>query len=335
MKKRDRYIDIKKMLNVYYETAVEAEVLEKNFSVKRNSIREIIRILNKSNLLNKISNTNKLKDDLYNKTIFDNKDNNLTFLASLMYAEEENSEKIINYMFKTSVDNMLFSIANKYSLNFHQNIKKLLDEKIYNQIILIIKENKKENIEKIVCKITFISTIKVETIIPLELFIFNDSSFICAHSLDKKEFTFIDTKDIDDVITSSSKYSKYINFRGIEKYIKNYIISENNKNEEFVMIRLTPETLSLLLDFSLLLENKYEIFEDDTKNSNRLNFIDQSTLNKKLSENKIKDEIIFDKKISFYQEDTKKYIVKTKLTKHKLNFIINHFNNVEIIKVEG
>lgn len=338
MNKRNRHKNIKKILDVYSKCPVEKKTLEEILSVEKDSIRPIITTLNKNNLLDKICYGNKLKDDIYNKTIFNDKNYNIDFVASLIYSEEENTEKIIKYMFRTSVDNMLFSIINKYSTNFQKNIEQLIDIKKYNQFALIIKENTKENIDKIVCKINLTSTRKVETIIPLEFFIFDDSWFICAYFLDKRKITIIDAKDIDELTTLDDKNSNYINLGDVEKCIKDYILNHNNKNEEFVALRLNAETLSLLIEFGLLIENKYELFEDNTENTSRLNFIDQSILNKKLSENKVEDklenEIIFNKRITFYQEDTKKYIVKTKLTKHKLNFILSYFSNIDLIKTE-
>ena len=90
------------------------------------------------------------------------------------------------------------------------------------------------------------------------------------------------------------------------------------------------------------MENEYEIFEDNMKNNNKLfllgkHILDQKellkiNLNEIYLESNIDDEIVFDKKISFYEDDSKKYIIKTKLSKQKLDLILNLFNTVEELK---
>lgn len=340
MIKRERYENIKNILNIYYETAAARKTLEEKLNIEKDSTRPIITRLNKMNLLDKQGNFNKLKEDLWNKTIFNDKKFNIELLASLAYSEEEDSKEIIEYIFKTSISNLIFSIANKYSKSFQENIKELVDKEKYTQFSLMIIENKKENISKNSCEIKLISTRETKKIIPLEFFIFDNSWFICAYFINEKKIGIVDSKDIENTINNLGNSYDYIDYRDIEKHIKDYIINENKKNEEFVILRLNPETLSLLIEFGLLIQDNYELFEDNMKDQNRLFFLNQSTLNEKLSKiniyetninTDIEEKIIYDKKIHFYEDDSRKYIIKTKLTRHKLNFILNFFSEVELL----
>jgi hypothetical protein len=340
MIKRERYENIKNILNIYYETAAARKTLEEKLNIEKDSTRPIITRLNKMNLLDKQGNFNKLKEDLWNKTIFYDKKFNIELLASLAYSEEEDSKEIMEYIFKTTISNLIFSIANKYSKSLQENMKELIDKKKYNQFTLMIKENKKENISKNSCEIKLISTRETKKIIPLEFFIFDKSWFICAYFIGEKKIGIIDSKDIENTINNLGNSYDYIDYRDVEKHIKDYIINENKKNEEFVILRLNPETLSLLIEFGLLIQDNYELFEDNMKDQNRLFFLNQSTLNEKLSKiniyetninTDIEEKIIYDKKIHFYEDDSRKYIIKTKLTRHKLNLILNFFSEVELL----
>lgn len=340
MIKRERYENIKNILNIYYETAAARKTLEEKLNIEKDSTRPIITRLNKMNLLDKQGNFNKLKEDLWNKTIFNDKKFNIELLASLAYSEEEDSKEIMEYFFKTTISNLIFSIANKYSKSFQENIKELVDKEKYTQFSLMIIENKKENISKNSCEIKLISTRETKKIIPLEFFIFDNSWFICAYFIREKKIEIVDSKDIENTINNLGNSYDYIDYRDIEKHIKDYIINENKKNEEFVILRLNPETLSLLIEFGLLIQDNYELFEDNMKDQNKLFFLNQSTLNEKLSKiniyetninTDIEEKIIYDKKIHFYEDDSRKYIIKTKLTRHKLNFILNFFSEVELL----
>lgn len=342
--KKEFYENMKKILNVYHNRSANREEL-KNYDndLTENKIGTIITLLNNINILKSErfeKGNNRLKDDLYNKNIFNSKDFNIALLASLAYTEDENAKEIIKYIFKTTTQNMTFSIANRYSNNFSKNIIELLDKEKYSNFASIIKENN-INLRKIICKILVIETHEIKEIIPLEFFIFNDSWYICAYSLENNKLDIIDSKNIEYVINQRIKTKDGIPNLDIEKCIRDYIIKENKKDELFVMLRLNPETLSLLIEFGLILEKEYEIFEDNMKNDNKLFLLGKDILDKKVLlevnlnetylESNIDEEIIFDKKISFYEDDSKKYIIKTKLTKQKLSFILNSFSNVEHI----
>lgn len=343
--KKELYENIKKMLNIYHSRSANREEL-KNYDndLTENKIGTIITLLNNINLLKSErfeKGNNKLRDDLYNKNIFNSKDFNIALLASLAYTEDDDAKEIIEYIFKTTIQNMTFSIANRYSKNFPKNIIELLDKTKYVSFASIIKENN-VNFRKIVCKILVIETDEIEEIIPLEFFIFNDSWYICAYFLKNNKLDIIDSKNIEYVINQKTRIQNSIPNFDIEKCIRNYIVKENKKDELFVILRLNPETLSLLIEFGLILENEYEIFEDNMKNNNKLFLLGKHISNQKeLSkinlneiylESNIDEEIIFDKKISFYEDDSKKYIIKTKLTKQKLDLILNLFNTVEELK---
>lgn len=340
---KGKYENIKSMLNIYDKRNTNRKELE-NINLTRDQIGRIITILNNMKILENKGlekGNNELRNDLYNKNIFDSKDFNIALLASLAYSEEENAEKVVEYIFKTIIKNMTFSIANRYSRSFQKNIKELIDVKKYSQFLRIIKENSKNNFEKIICEIRFINPFNIQSIVPLEFFIFNDSWFICAYFLNSKTVGIIDSRNIESEIPRKGYLKEYINFDNVEKIIKEYIINENKKNEELTMLRLNPETLSLLIEFGLLIQDEYELFEDNKENEDRLFFLNETILSRKLnrinidqinSSLDIEEKIIYNKKVNFYEDDTNKCIVKAKLTKNKLNFILSFFDNVELLK---
>jgi hypothetical protein len=343
--KKEFYENMKKILNVYHNRSVNREEL-KNYDndLTENKIGTIITLLNNIDILKSErfeKGNNRLKDDLYNKNIFNSKDFNIALLASLAYTEDENAKEIMKYIFKTTIQNMTFSIANRYSKNFPKNIIELLDKEKYSNFASIIKENN-ANSRKIICKILVIETQETEEIIPLEFFIFNDSWYICAYFLDNNKLDIIDSKNIEYVINQKTRIKNSIPYFDIEKCIRNYIIKENKKDELFVILRLNPETLSLLIEFGLILEKEYEIFEDNMRNDNKLFLLgkhiseqkklSEINLNQTYLESNIDEETVFDKKISFYEDDSKKYIIKTKLSKQILGLILNLFSTVEELK---
>ena len=87
------------------------------------------------------------------------------------------------------------------------------------------------------------------------------------------------------------------------------------------------------------MEHEYEIFEDKMINNNKLFFVEQNIIEQKelskinfneiYQESDIEKEIVLNKRISFYSDDSKKYIIKTKLNKQILDLILTFFNDIE------
>lgn len=338
MKENKNYLNLKKMLKIYTERYIRREELEEKLELSKDQIGRVITLLKKIEVFeNYEKGNNRISENLYNKSIFDSTEFNIVLLASLAYLEETKSKEIIKYFFKDTMKNLTFAISNRYSRNFQENIIKLLDVDKYKNFASIIKEN--SSASKIVCNILIIETNKIEEIIPLEFFIFNNSWFICAYFVRNKKMEIIDSRNIEYLKLLKSDYKNYINLNDIDKCIKDYIIKENKKIEELVVLRLNPETLSLLIEFNLVSE--YELFEDNKKKDNKLFLLNKNNLDERLIKinfanlalnPNIKEEIIKNQKINFYEDDTKSYIIKVKLTKSMLNFILNFFDSVEQLK---
>ncbi|MBU3014019.1 hypothetical protein KO488_04560 [Poseidonibacter lekithochrous] len=333
MKLNNKYLNLKKILEIYNDRYARREELEYELDLSKDQVGRIITLLKNMEIFEK--GNNKISENLYNKSIFNTKEFNIALLASLAYVEEDKSKEIIKYFFKDTTKNLTFAITNNYSRNFQENLIKLIDERKYKFFASIIKDN--NNALKTCCKVSFIESERSENIIPLEFFIFEDSWFICAYFVKNKKIDIIDTKNIEDVTLVKYDFSDYINISDIEKCIKRYISEKNIMTEELVLLRLNPITLSLLVEFDLV--SSYEIFED--RNNDKLFLLNINRFNDELSKINIDnlisnidtpEDLVENKRIVFYEEDTKNYIIKTKLSKSKLKFILNSFNNIQQIK---
>ncbi|APW65297.1 hypothetical protein LPB137_05255 [Poseidonibacter parvus] len=338
MKLNNKYLNLKKILEIYNERYARREELEDELDLSKDQVGRIITLLKKMNIFENFEKgNNKISENLYNKSIFNSKEFNIALLASLAYVEEDKSKEIIKYFFKDTIKNLTFAITNNYSRNFQENIIKLIDESKYNIFASIIKDN--NNTSKTCCNVSFIESERRENIIPLEFFIFDDSWFICAYFVKNKKIDIIDTKNIESAIRVDYNFSDYINISDVDKCIKRYISEKNIMTEELVLLRLNPTTLSLLVEFDLI--SSYEIFENRNNDNEKLFLLNINRSSDELSKINIDnlisnidtpEDLIENKRIVFYEEDTKSYIIKTKLSKSKLKFILNAFDNIQQIK---
>ena len=177
------YQKIKFIINEFLKKrAVSARdsIFEYN-GISIDTVQNIITKLNKANMIYKFDKeTNKIKNDLIDKTIFSNDNYNNNFISSIISREEVNSENTIKYFFKQVPDNLIFMTNNKYSINFNDQIIPLLDSKKYNAFSSLIINN--TDIHKSTCRINH-----EEDIVPLELFIYGSSWYVCAHNIKTKE----------------------------------------------------------------------------------------------------------------------------------------------------
>ena len=276
--------------------------------------------------------TNKIKNDLIDKTIFSNDNYNNNFISSIISREEVNSENTIKYFFKQVPDNLIFMTNNKYSINFNDQIIPLLDSKKYNAFSSLIINN--TDIHKSTCRINH-----EEDIVPLELFIYGSSWYVCAHNIKTKENIIIDSYNIKYFQKLNEYYSLYINDKQITETIEKFI--KESVKEEYFFLKLKPELLNILLNFKLI-DEEYEVY-DEEKELNNKDFVN---ISEKLIENEIipkiklfhinisnleEEKVLNDSTLSFTKKDSKKYIFKIKTSNYK--YILDNFPDIKTIDI--
>ena len=260
--KMNGYQKIKFIINEFLKKrAVSAKdsIFEYN-GISIDTVQNIITKLNKANMIYKFDKeTNKIKNDLIDKTIFSNDNYNNNFISSIISREEVNSENTIKYFFKQVPDNLIFMTNNKYSINFNDQIIPLLDSKKYNAFSSLIINN--TDIHKSTCRINH-----EEDIVPLELFIYGSSWYVCAHNIKTKENIIIDSYNIKYFQKLNEYYSLYINDKQITETIEKFI--KESVKEEYFFLKLKPELLNILLNFKLI-DEEYEVYDEEKELNNK------------------------------------------------------------------
>ena len=330
------YQKIKFIINEFLKKrAVSAKdsIFEYN-GISIDTVQNIITKLNKANMIYKFDKeTNKIKNDLIDKTIFSNDNYNNNFISSIISREEVNSENTIKYFFKQIPDNLIFIITNRYSKNFNDQIIPLLDSKKYNAFSSLIINN--TDIHKSTCRINH-----EEDIVPLELFIYGSSWYVCAHNIKTKENIIIDSYNIKYFQKLNEYYSLYINDKQITETIEKFI--KESVKEEYFFLKLKPELLNILLNFKLI-DEEYAVYDDEEIELNNKDFVN---ISEKLIENEIipkiklfhinisnleEEKVLNDSTLSFSKNDSKKYIFKIKTSNYK--FILDNFSGIETIDI--
>ena len=333
--KMNGYQKIKFIINEFLKKrAVSARdsIFEYN-GISIDTVQNIITKLNKANMIYKFDKeTNKIKNDLIDKTIFSNDNYNNNFISSIISREEVNSENTIKYFFKQVPDNLIFMTNNKYSINFNDQIIPLLDSKKYNAFSSLIINN--TDIHKSTCRINH-----EEDIVPLELFIYGSSWYVCAHNIKTKENIIIDSYNIKYFQKLNEYYSLYINDKQITETIEKFI--KESVKEEYFFLKLKPELLNMLLNFKLI-DEEYTVY-DEEKELNNKDFVN---ISEKLIENEIipkiklfhinisnleEEKVLNDSTLPFSKKDSKKYIFKIKTSNYK--YILDNFPDIKTIDI--
>ena len=334
--KMNGYQKIKFIINEFLKKrAVSARdsIFEYN-GISIDTVQNIITKLNKANMIYKFDKeTNKIKNDLIDKTIFSNDNYNNNFISSIISREEVNSENTIKYFFKQVPDNLIFMTNNKYSINFNDQIIPLLDSKKYNAFSSLIINN--TDIHKSTCRINH-----EEDIVPLELFIYGSSWYVCAHNIKTKENIIIDSYNIKYFQKLNEYYSLYINDKQITETIEKFI--KESVKEEYFFLKLKPELLNILLNFKLI-DEEYAVYDDEEIELNNKDFVN---ISEKLIENEIipkiklfhinisnleEEKVLNDSTLSFTKKDSKKYIFKIKTSNYK--YILDNFPDIKTIDI--
>lgn len=330
------YQKIKFIINEFLKKrAVSAKdsIFEYN-GISIDTVQNIITKLNKANIIYKFDKeTNKIKNDLIDKTIFFNDNYNNNFIASIISREEVSSENTIKYFFKQIPDNLIFIITNRYNKNFNDQIIPLLDSKKYNAFSSLIINN--TDTYKSVCRIN-----REEDIVPLELFIYNNSWYVLGYNIETKKNIIVDSYNISHFQKLNEDYSLYITDKQINETIEKFI--KESVKEEYFFLKLKPELLNMLLNFKLI-DEEYTVY-DEEKELNNKDFVN---ISEKLIENELipkiklfhinisnleeEEKVLNDSILSFSKKDSKEYIFKIKTSNYK--FILDNFSGIETIDI--
>lgn len=297
--------------------------------ITNNIYRELITKLNYAKIIHSpIKGINYLKSDLLNKNYFFDNDKNISLISSIVHLEDNNQKQpILYYLFKAIPNRILFLINHNYSKNFNEKIIPLIDSKKFYFFKTLINKNS-ETFREII-NIANSNKNIYEEIIPLELFIFKSSWYVCIYDVEKNEITIINSSDISGVIKTEKSFSLYISNKKINESIENFIKNDAKDNEYF-FIKLKPELLSLFLEYKNI-DNVYEVYEEKGfinferafVNGNKKKYEDKA--NEKIELFRVDvstvDKYSFDTKhIYFQKSDDKKYIFKIKTS--NIDFLI-------------
>jgi len=337
-----------KKLKFLVKKLLKHEIIKKNLTeyesvnLTESNYREFITKLNDIKCLNKVfKGEHTLCSDYVDKNYFFDDDMNTSLISAIAYAEEKSLKyNIINYFLKLVPKNIIFMINNNYMKKFNKNIVTLLDTDKYLYFSNIIEKNTSSS--KTICQIFNKSKNKFEIIIPLELFIHEDSWCICYYDYELKDIFIIDSQCISESKVFDEAFSNYIKDSDVDEIIKGYV--ENlSESKECIFLRLKPETLNLLVNFELIDDFiVYKENEDENKlnlNQNGYKPTDNSLKEFKLEKidlnetSYLNNQYDFKKKITFNKNQSKYYIVEIKCTQNKLNYILSKFNNIKIVDI--
>lgn len=330
---KEKYDKLKYIINKYYDCSLNKEQIV-NEIITNDNVREAIKVFNKMCVLSSSSRgVNKLKDNLFDKSIFKTKEYNSSIIASLAYSEEEKSKDIINYIFKKVPDNLIFMCNNNYSENFNDKVISLLDSKKFSFFTTLI--NKNTDLHKSVCNIYHTSKNIYEKIAPLMLFIYNNSWYICAYDINNKEIIIINSFDISQAKELKETCSSYINDTQINKSIEIFV--KNSTKEEHFFLKFKPELLNIFLNKKLI-NHKYKVYEEITGTNGKKFFNDSKyySINHKIRLSEIDtfniEEYTSNYEILYFSKrNSKKYIFKIKTS--NIKYILKNFSDIEVLDI--
>lgn len=329
---KSKYIKLKKIVNKLYSNTIKSIDLINN-EITYDTVRGAIRSLNKFNLLSKKASKghNNLNENLIDNSYFSIREYNTSLISSLVYSEDLETENIVKYIFNDVPYSITSSLINKYSKSIDDKFIDLIDSYKYQVFSTIINEFKEST--KSICEIYNSEKYTKEEIVPLQIYIFEDSWYICVFDIKYDVIKLINSEHIDSIRIKENFFYKFISSNEIDDYVNSYL-QEQNK-EEVIYLTLSAETLSLLDKFKLITE--FEIFEKKLDfEKYRLNFVDTQAFVKKNTKNQEKTKPLpisledFKETIEFEYYSYRKYIVKVKLSKNKIDMIKNLFPNIKI-----
>jgi hypothetical protein len=307
-------------------------------NISNDTYAKFITKLNDIKLLQTISKgENTVQDNYFNKTYFFDLEKNASIIASIAHLERKIIKvDIIKYLFKLVPNNLLFTVNNKFTRNFDNNILPLLDTDKYYYFKNIIATNTSSS--KSICQIFNTKKSILELIIPLELFIYDSSWYVCYYDYKSKNVLIVDSLEISESYLLDEAFHEFIDENKINSAIKFYV-NDLTILEEPIFLRLKPETLNLLLEFKLI--DEFKIYNFINKNyqfnfckqdkveilSNSQKYILQEIDYFKLSQTNNK--INIQKSMVFMKQKSRHYMIKIKCSQTRLEYILNKFPSIE------
>ena len=349
------YKKLKFLINKLLKNEVICKDLEEfsTMDISESTYAKFVTKLNDIKIIQPLSKgENIIKNEFLNHFYFNDKEKNSSIIAAIAHLEEKQAKfSILEYIFKLVPKNLLFMFSNNYSKEFDKNITKLMNYKKHKYFASVVEQNIETT--KIICQIYNSKENLYIEIVPLELFIYENSWFITYYNIETNKLEVIDSFYIAESKISAKLFQKYISFNEIDDTAKSFINKLFGKKET-IILRLKPETLNLLVKFDL--SDNYMVYEDEKINENRKFFRDMNVDDKNKSEKKITSskirlyeidlksinsdysydefeniDFLKNNRILFNMEDSKKYFVKIEISSKKLKYILNNFKDIEIV----
>lgn len=329
----------------------------KTMNISESTYAKFVTKLNDIKIIQPLSKgENIIKNEFLNHFYFNDKEKNSSIIAAIAHLEEKRIKfSILEYIFKLVPKNLFFMFSNNYSKEFDKNISKLMNYKKYKYFASIVQQNIETT--KIICEIYNTKENMYREIVPLELFIYENSWFITYYNTQINKLEIIDSFYISESKISAKLFQKYISFNEIDHTVKSFI-NKLFEKKETIILRLKPETLNLLVKFDL--SDNYIVYKDEEINENQkffrdINVNDKNKSEKNLTSSKIKlheidlksinSDCLYDEfenidflknnRILFDMEDSKKYFVKIEISSKKLKYILNNFKDIEIVDMNN
>ena len=336
-------------------------------TISKNTIERYRTLLNKFNLLKKSSpGKNTLRDDLFDKNIFQSDHFNAFAISALIMTRHKSTTKILKYIFKDSVNETRNQFIYKYDRFFNEKVLHLVNKEKYSKILYQRIYNR-SNSSKVYMEYKINN--EVSKLVVIDMFIHADSWFIVAYNIDNKKLEVYDQYDIKSFENPKDNIQiEYIDLKILKNIIVDFIESRSSSKEEILYVKAPLGIINNLLTTKLIsdfepyyekqnyVKNDYEndFDEDDfpivmsrstPSTSNRkiitkitkqnTIYISKIDLNDYLYENAI-DIINFPDDLEYYSFYNEKldnnYIFEIRTTSIKKNFIIQNFKDqVEIL----
>lgn len=224
--------------------------------ISKDTYAKFITKLNQIGILTSLEKgTNKIKSDFINTNYFFNLNFNSSIISSVLHSERKIINKdVLQYLFNKIPKKIVHSYSNDYTKKFNEDLLSLIDNDKYYYFAGIVKENKNSN--KIVCSIQDKFKNKSYNIVPLELFLYQNSWYICCYSIYDKSLVCIDSFDISYVSVISDIFSEKIDIDEIENTIEKFV---DNNNKINILVKIKPETLNILYEHKKI--EDYSIYE--------------------------------------------------------------------------
>lgn len=318
--------------------------------ISQDTVESIFTILKKAKIIYKLDKeTNKIESNLINKNFFYDNQYNVNLLASIVSREKDVAKSTVDYVFKSVPQKILSMINNNYMKTFQNGMIKLLDEKKYHYFANIIQVEGRES-SKSICDIFDCSENLYKRFVPLEIFIYENSWYVCGFNVSLNQLQVIDSLSITESKITANYLTKVVSDTEINKFIENYITKNNFQGDRMYLIRLKPETLTLLTQFEIVTD--YEIYKDEYDGAGDRSFVDNNleyttiaNQNKKhlfkidFNDKDFNSDSNFniknDEVLYFSRDDSRKYYIKINCSQAKINMILARFKDIEILNIDN